>query len=369
MAERMRPRPRKRRLAVGRLILACLLLLVLLGGIVAGILLLTKKGTPEAALTQLPFSGEVQHTFTGAGFLYRTGEGLSYYDLKDEKKNYSAAVTAEAITLAGSGNVHVIYNDTALKILGAEFANEFPGRLLSVACGSAHIAALRQDPAGTEALQVFDLTGTQRDQLIFDGQFIVDFGFYTAKSEYLWVQTLDVQSGSPVTTVHIYNMTLGSVSGLLQLQNQLVERVCFTQSSIYVIGTNQIIRYALENNREAYREMVYGWKVIDADAAPVFLLSPRSEGDTLGTLKVLACTEEELSGATETILQAPAGALRMFLMGEKIVAITPDTIWYYSRSGEKLAEYRLPERVDRVEKLNATTLLLYQGNGLYLYQV
>jgi len=366
MAERMHHPYRKRRLAVGRLLLVCLLVLILLGGIVAGILLLTKKGVPEADLSLLPFDADTHHAYTGAGFLYRTPEGLTYYDLKDEKKNYSAAVTAEDLTFAGSSNVHVIYNANALKILGAEFANEFPGRLLSVECGSAHIAALRQDAAGIEAIQVFDLTGTQKDQLAFDSQFIVDFGFYTAKSEYLWVQTLDVESGSPVTTVHIYNMTLGSVSGLLQLQNQLVERVCFTQNSIYVVGTNQIIRYNLENNREAYREMVYGWKVMDDTAAPSFLLCPRSAGDTLGTLKRITCTEEDVSGTTETIFQAPTGTFSMFLMGDRMVAVTPDIIYTYNHSGEKLGEFRLPTVVEKAEKLDNSTLLLQAGSALYL---
>ena len=70
MAERTRTPYRKRRLAVGRLLLVCLLVLVLIGGIVAGILLLAKKGVPEAQLDPLPFGADVQHTFTGTGFLY-----------------------------------------------------------------------------------------------------------------------------------------------------------------------------------------------------------------------------------------------------------------------------------------------------------
>ncbi len=365
MGQRKQINKRLKRRVMLRLSFVILLGLLVIGGIAAAILLLTRQGTPSAQLTALPFQAQTGYTYTGSGFLYREGDGIAYYDLADEGKNYTASVTASDMQLVGSPTAHVIYNSLALKIVGAEFPNEFPGQLISVKCGSSHVAALRADAAGVEGIQVFDLAGQQKDQLAFDTQYIVDYGFYTAKSEYLWVHTLDVQSGAPISTIHLYNMTSGSTSGLLQVQNQLIERVCFSNSSIFLVGTNQIIRYSLENNRESYQEMVYGWQMIDYATTPAFLLSPRSS-ETLGTLKLLTCAEADLSGASETILQAPVGALGAFLVSGKLAVVTADTLYYYDYNGKELSQYDLGQTISSASKLDSSTLLLQSGDALFV---
>ena len=48
---------------------------------------------------------------------------------------------------------------------------------------------------------------------------------------------------------------------------------------MFVICTNQIIRYIHEGNKEIYRTMIYGYEVLDfstSSGTPTFLLTPRA---------------------------------------------------------------------------------------------
>ncbi len=368
MAERKRLVARNRRRTITRLLLLLLLGVIVIGGIVAAVLLLTKKGSQQAQLTALPFSSQAEYSYTGSGFLYTTAEGIAYHDIADSNNDYTASVTTGEVKLVGSATAHVLYNAAALKIVGAPDSNSYAELLVDVACGSGHVAALWQDAAGKESIQVLNLTGEQKDLLVFEKQYVVDFGFNTTKNEYLWVQTLDIQSDTPICTIHIYNMTLGSTSGILQIQNQMVERVYFTNNSIFIVGTNQIIRYALENNRDTYRETVYGWKVLDYSNGSSFLLSPRSSG-TLGLLKVMTLAEADVSSAKQTLIQAPAGAIGAFLLADKLAIVTEKNVYTYDLSGKRLSEYTWDITVSDAKKLDNSTLLIAQeSGGLYLHK-
>lgn len=367
MSARTKLVARNKRRTILRLLLVLLILLLIAAGVVGVVWLLTRDSTPTLSPTELPVPADSGYVPTGNGLLYRTSDGVAYYDFSDEDRNYEAPVNAADTRLLGSGDTHAVYNAAALQVIGAEYPLSLSGTIVDADLSAAHIAVLRADAGGAEDVLIFDTDGLQKDQLAFSTQYIVDFGFHTAKNEYFWVETLDTRMGTPVTGIHLYNMTLGSTSGLLQVQNQLIEKVYFTDSSIFLIGTNQIIRYALENNREAYRETVYGWKLVDC-AGGTFLLMPRS-AEQYGSLKLLRCEEGEYSGAKELILQAPAGTKNAFVMGDRLCMVAGDMLHYYSFEGKLLSEARLPAAADNAVKLSGNQLLIESGGGLSLVKI
>ncbi len=359
----------KRRTAL-RLLLVLGLLLVVIAGIIAGILLLQKGASSEAALTQMPFTSADQQYYTGSGFLYIQDGTLYYDDLYNDKNDYYAPVTADGIKLCASASLHALYNSVALKIVGATYPVEFTGNLLSVDCGATYAAALRADINGAESIQVFDRTGAQKDQLDCGRQFIVDYGFYTADSEYLYVLSMSLESGTPLSTITIYDMTRAATSGVMQVQNQLVEHIYFSSTGIYVVGTNQIIRYSLSGNRESYREMVYGWEVMDYDAAasPMFLLGPRST-EKPGTVKVLTLKDADVAGTVQRLYQLPAATVDAFLMGGKLVAVTQSGFTVYGTDGKAALQRTVPIAVEEAKKLDSSTLLLRAGAAYYTVKI
>jgi hypothetical protein len=318
----------------------------------------------------MQFTNADKHCFTGAGFLYVQNGTLYYDDLYNEKNDYYAPVTGEGVMLCGSPTLHALYNAAALKIVGASYPVEFTGQLLYVDCGSEYVAALRSDASGVETVQVFDKTGAQKDQIESGGQFIEDFGFYSAGSEYLYVLTLSLDSGTPLSTIAVYDMTHAATSGVMQVQNQLIEDIYFTANGIYAVGTNQIIRYSLTGNRESYRETVYGWDVMDFENAssPMFLLRPRSS-EKPGTVKLMTLKDADVAGTTQRLLQLPAGTIDAFVMGGKLVAVTENGYIVYGSDGKVVSERSVAISVEKAEKLDSTTLLLHTGDQLYTVKI
>ncbi|HWR22018.1 MAG TPA: hypothetical protein VN366_00960 [Feifaniaceae bacterium] len=369
MEGKRRRKAKNKRKTVLRLLFLFGILLLILAGVVAGILLLNHSMSTQAALTQLPFAPQDKAIFTGQGFLYVKDGTLYYKDLNNESSDYHAPVASD-LKLAASATIHAVYNSKALKIVDTTYPVEFTGTLLYVTCGSTTVAALRADETGAETIQVFDRTGAQKDQLTFPGQFIVDYGFYTAGNEYLYVLTTSLDSGTPLSTITIYDMTRAATSGVMQIQNQLIEHIYFTSSGIYAVGTNQLIRYSLEGNRESYREMLYGWEVMDYEAAgsPLFLLRPRS-ADKPGTVKLLTVKDADVAGTTQRLYQLPAGTVDAFIMGGKLVAVTNDGYTVYGADGKLVNTRHVAAEIVSAEKIDSGTLLLHSASACYTVKV
>ncbi len=373
MAKRNRKQNvKKRRIALGRLTVVITGLLIVLALIIGGVYLLTHPKTSALAGEQMPFAASQQYQYTDAGFLYMETGVLHYDDITDDSMDYTATVSAEQASLVGRGaKTHVLYNDIAMKIIGAAEPCTFTGTAVRLAAGNGYVAALQRDGMGEESLLLFDGTGTQTDTQIFAGQLVEDFGFYTVGgSEFLYVETLDNSGGVPITTIRIYDMTKGSTTGVMQIQNQMIGDLRFTDSAIYLVGTSQIIRYAHAGNKESWRETVYGFELLDfaPGKTPVFLLTPRSS-ESLGMVKILQCADADVAAAKAYMLQVPAGALGAFLMNGKLAVVTPTSVCYYDYNGKKGTEYPLDVRAESVQKLTDTMLLIKSGEKMLLYRL
>ncbi|MDD3920391.1 MAG: hypothetical protein PHO41_04370, partial [Eubacteriales bacterium] len=121
MAKRNRKQNvKKRRIALGRLTVVITGLLIVLALIIGGVYLLTHPKTSALAGEQMPFAASQQYQYTDAGFLYMETGVLHYDDITDDSMDYTATVSAEQASLVGRGaKTHVLYNDIAMKIIGA----------------------------------------------------------------------------------------------------------------------------------------------------------------------------------------------------------------------------------------------------------
>ncbi|MDL2236113.1 DUF5711 family protein [Christensenellaceae bacterium OttesenSCG-928-L17] len=370
MDNRRRPRTKKKLRITPRFLIVCAAALVLVAGAIGAYYLLNRSTVQQAALTETPFTANDQFVYVGNGFFYIQGQELYYPDPANSKNTLHVGVTNSVVRLAASNTIYALYNDVSVKIIGEEFPVEFAGTLTSVQCGKSYIAALRKDASGEESIEVFGQNGAKYDTISAGDQYIVDYGFFEGDSEYLYVVGLTVNSSAPLSTITIYNISRKSTSGVIQVQSQLVEDMRFTRGSIYTVGTNQISRYALSDNTKSYSVTIYGWKVMDyyPAARPVFLLRPRS-GTALGTVKLLQISDDGIAATTEQQLQLPASTLDAFLMNGKLVAVSANGYTTYDMNGRQTGEYTFASPVDRVQKLDSTTLLLYAGSACYTTKI
>jgi len=312
-----------------------------------------------------PISAAATYLNTGDGLLYQTDGQIHFYHLADSKKNYTYGMGASDIRMSGSASMTVVFNKAQLQVVGEKTPLSFTGAVEEVECGTGHLAVMRQAEDGAESVLVITRDGEQIADLAYADHCIVDFGFYATSSERLWIETLNVSTGTPMTTISTYDLAKREVTGMIHVQNQLVDEIYITQKSMFVVCTNQIIRYIHEGNKEIYRTMIYGYEVVDfsnASGTPTFLLTTR--GGDFHTVRILTLAEDSAPAPVETTLQLPTEGVSAFIMGSRLVVASREQLFTYTLKGKLSATATFEQPIDAAVKLNDAKLLL-SSNGVY----
>ena len=323
------------------------------------------KQAETASMDITPISTSSTYINTGDGILYQTDGQIHFYHLTDSKKNYTYGMGASNIRMSGSESMTVVFNEAQLQVVGEKTPLTFTGSAEEVECGKDYLAVLQKTEDGAESLLVITRSGEQVEDLPFADQCIVDFGFYTSTNEMLWIETLNVSAGTPMTTISTYDLNKHEVTGLIHVQNQLVNDIYITPNSMFVVCTNQIIRYIHEGNKEIYRTMIYGYEVLDfsyASGTPTFLLTTR--GGDFHTVRILTLAEDAAPAPVETSLQLPTEGVSAFIMGSKIAVASREQLFTYSLKGKLSSMATFEQPIDAATKLNDSKLLL-SSNGMY----
>lgn len=341
---------------------------VTLGVLGVGLLIfqfIFNKQEATVSMDITPISTTSTYINTGDGLLYQTDGQIHFYHLTDEKKNYTYGTGASDIRMSGSESMTVVFNTSQLQVVGEKTPLTFTGIVEEVECGTKHLAVLRQAEDGTESVHVITRGGEQIEDLPFDDQCIIDFGFYTTSSEMLWIETLNVSTGTPMTTISTYDLSKQEVTGMIHVQNQLVDDIYITPNSMFVVCTNQIIRYIHEGNKEIYRTTIYGYEVLDfsfASGTPTFLLTTR--GGDFHTVRLLTLEEEDAPSAVETTLQLPTEGVSAYIMGSRLCVASREQLFTYTIKGKLSATATYQQPIDEAIKLTDNKLLL-SSNGMY----
>jgi hypothetical protein len=323
------------------------------------------KQAATVSMDITPISTTSTYISTGDGLLYQTDGQIHFYHLTDSKKNYTYGMGASNVRMSGSEDMTVVFNESQLQVVGEQTPLTFTGTVEEVECGTNYLAVLRQAEDGSESLLVITKSGEQIADLPYPDQCIVDFGFYKTENEMLWIEVLNVSTGTPMTTIATYDLVKNEVTGMIHVQNQLVNDVFITPNSMFVVCTNQIIRYIHAGNKEIYRTTIYGYEALDfsyASGTPTFLLTTR--GGDFHTVRILTLAEEDAPAPVETTLQLPAEGVSAFIMGSRLIVASREQMFTYSIKGKLTATATFEQPIDTAIKLTDTKLLL-SSNGMY----
>ena len=361
---------RKRKKRKSRTLLFSMGILGVLGAALLIYQMIFNKQESTAEMEATPISTASTYINTGDGLLYQTDGQIHFYHLTDSKKNYTYGMGASDIRMSGSQAMTVVFNTASLEIVGKKASINFNGTVKEVECGTDYLAVLLTTETGDGVL-ILDTSGNQiADPLTFPDQYIVDFGFYKVNGEMLWVETLNVNAGTPTTTISTYDIAKKSVTGVMHIQGQLVDNLYITKNSIFVAATNQIIRYTHDGNKEVYRFTIYGYKVVDFSStaeSPTFLLTPR--GGDFHTVKILTLAEDSAANAVDSNLQLPTEGVDAFIMGNQLVVASREQVLTYSLKGKQTATASFEQAIDSAIKLTDTTLMLSSNGTYYLTRV
>lgn len=358
------PSRRKKKKKNNTLLFSIITLVVLgIGLVVFQFFFNRQEATVEMEMT--PISTSSTYLNTGDGLLYQTDGQIHFYHLTDSKKNYTYGMGASDIRMSGSEDMTVVFNTAQLQVVGEKTPLTFTGTIMEVECGTDYLAVLRTAEDGTEGLHIVTKDGEQISDIAYTDQRIIDFGFYTTTSEMLWIETLSVNTGTPMTTISTYDLIKREVSGMIHVQSQLVDQIYITQDSMFVVATNQIIRYIHEGNKEIYRTTIYGYEVVDfsnASGTPTFLLTTR--GGDFHTVKMLTLEEGSAPEPVETTLQLPTEGVSAFIMANRLVVVSREQLFNYTIKGVLSATATFEQPAEAAVKLNDSKLLL-SSNGMY----
>lgn len=358
------PRRKKKKKKNNTLIFSVITLGVLGIGLVIFQFIFNKQAE-TVSMDITPISTTSTYISTGDGLLYQTDGQIHFYHLTDTKKNYTYGTGASNIRMSGSESMTVVFNESQLQVVGEQTPLTFTGYVEEVECGTKHLAVMRKAEDGAESVLIITKTGEQIADLSYADQCIVDFGFYSTANEMLWIETLNVATGSPMTTISTYDLSKNEVTGMIHVQNQLVNDIFITPNSMFVVCTNQIIRYIHEGNKEIYRTTIYGYEVLDfsfASGTPTFLLTTR--GGDFHTVRILTLTEDAEPAPVETTLQLPAEGVSAFIMGNRLSVASREQLFTYTIKGKLSATATFAQPIDTAIKITDSKLLL-SSNGMY----
>lgn len=364
----------------GRMALLLLGVLLLIGVTIAVVFFVKSCGV-MLNTRSMPFDSSSAHAGTGDGIVYLRGGNFNFYSFKDEDQNYSLPLASEPSGMVGTPGVKAVFTDSAVQIINAPFNIELDGSIKTVRCGSGHIAVYKQRTDGKYELRIYSAAGQQvlqlpssgDEQSYYDEGRLIDFGFSEANGSVLWTMELDTASGSPRTVITTYDLSRMTNSGIITVQGQLIEKVFFTESSIFAVGTDSLIRYSASDNREKYRVQIYGYTVKEislSGGSPAMLLVPRGSEGPGAAARLLKVSEKDVAGETAVTVLLPEGTIGCHMVNGMLAAITADTVYLYDGTG-KLAEELMPggASVTSTEKLDEHHILLERSGELTLLTV
>lgn len=338
----------------------------------ATLILARSHDTMAASAKKLPFYASSKYEYTGTGFLYIEGMTLHYYDLTESKNSYSVNISGGDVHLAGHDLLHVLYTESSLQIINSQFPIEFNGSIISAKCGNGVIAVHKRD-GSQDSVRLFDAAGSQIDEITFTDSALMDYGFYySGKTCSLYMIATNTNSSSPVTELLTYSVTSSSSThtGVIVVQNELITDAVFSGSSIFLTGTDNIIRYSADNNTESYRLRCYGMKLLDRSALSsqaVFVMTPNSaDENALSYVRLYRASQSSVPEETMNTLQLPRSTVSAFASGDRVYVITQSAIETYRADGRFSDREDLAFPASSACKLDDDRLLIASGEDMYL---
>lgn len=367
---------RDRKKTAFRIAIAAVSLIALLGAAVLTFFIVRSCGV-RMTLRELPLVSSDLLGGTGDGLLYVRGDRLNFLSFKDEDENFTKTLTGASAPkgVTGTEGVKIVWSEDAVQAVGGSFDMNPEGVVRAVRCGASHAAVCARRPNGDEQILVYTSVGQLIKTFDFPKGTLVDFGFSEASDRTLWTMRLDTESGSPRTTVSTFDLVRMSSTGVISVSGQLIERVFFTSSSMYLAGTDSLIRCSASANREIYRVQLYGYRVEDISLAgdqPLLMLVPRGAdpASPARSVRLLSVAQKDVADATVYNVTLPEGVIGCSLQSGSLAVTTPASVTLYSPKGLVIETQSLGETPAlSAQKLDERHILLERSGDFVLLTV
>lgn len=286
---------------------------------------------------------------------YRTDSSLETFYGKSSKEVDSAKLYASIDGYDVSETLTILYAGNAVQVRGRQGFSLSAGTISDVRAGKSHAAVLFRNPAGENHIQLLDSDGVSLNTILLNDSTVVAFDFLDAGNgrELLWVSTLDVGQFTEESLVRIYDCdrkgTLLFYSA--SFYNQTVYDVYLSEQCLFLVGTQDIVRYHREDDggftSEKDRIAVFGSTVVDfayVEESAYFITIPHiGDGTNSHLFRLLTISQTDDTWATVMQVHTASPIVGAFLMESQIRVLTKESFTAYSYTGAVREQIELKE--------------------------
>lgn len=278
-------------------------------------------------------------------FFCRDGT-LHCIDEKNQER-WSAPLFASDVWLCMSKNAVAAYNKDTIKVFdrsGATlFDRTFQQEIIQASCGDVLVAVVLKDDDGVFTVFVTDFAGDPVETIKnIPGRYVMQTGFFGKDS--LYALAMDTSGTLPVTCISTYQPGK-SMTSVVTIQGELVEKLIFTADSMYAVTTAHVTQYTLMGEQKA-QVLVYGWVLQDwrldgGEPQMVFVSRSQLEKDKrISTLRLV-----KVSGMDQPVYLPPE--CHSVVAGkDKFYCFSASSVYAYDAKGKFLKQYPLPVKSD-----------------------
>lgn len=339
--------------------------------IIGIILLLTSGRNLKDSMKKTAFAAQDTVLTQKNGVLYTEDDNLVFTDYYD-KEIWNKKMFAADVKVTSSDSLIAVYNSKMIQLFDMDgnqfFSKELTGNIMNAKCGVDKLAVITEvqtEEEGTKKfLAVFNTKGDQLDNIDFFAQHIIDIGFY-GKNSQLWVLTLDSTGVIPISRIATYNPGV-SMTGIIDINGQLVDKLIIDENSIYASGTTNLTVYNLFGEKQESL-LVYGWYFHGEyilDNKPIFIYVPRNAvvKNRFDSLRIIRTTK---SGNTDLTINLPPDIMKASIYNNKLYCFSQNNLYKYSLEGKLEDKYDLPYPIDGVFKIYENHAFLIKGADVF----
>lgn len=273
--------------------------------------------------------------------------------------NYSVAANDHGIVLWKGNSFSVLRLSDHQNL----YSNNLESEIISARLGSHYLAVLYGEDDNCKA-RICDMDGRVQDEISFESQVVVDFGFFSDGS-LLWVMSMDTSGTVPTCTVTTYRLSRKSIMGSISDGEQVVYHAQFESDNICLVGEEYIKRYdEVGNEMTDKRTLVYGWfltEVADTDGTPMLVFVP----DTQATGSADISDVRLVTGDADKILRMPFAARSLHAKDHTLYAFSEGQVMIGDLNSAAMTAYPLPVKAGDVVGVTDDRVAVVDSNNTY----
>ena len=317
-------------------------------------------------ISNLSFSNNIvsADTTEDGVILIEVNNILNHVKSDAKKPNWSAAIAEGNTKLASSRNFIIAYSEHSAEVFDGKgkslfIIKDFPNKIERIVCGFNNFAILATNDT-LSIIHMYNSTGEEIDVIEPESR-PLDLGFYLPNDN-LWVLTINTDVTMPISTITSYNVGQ-AIIGRMSITDQLVEKLFFDDSNIYICTTNDIIIYD-HNAKETSRHQIYGYKVEDfkiIDSKPTFLLTARNSSEDKTRTNIAKLFEPFTN--KEIYYRMASNNISSYLTERNVIFVATNQITQYSLNGKTMDVSNFEINYVSANKIGNTHCLVSDGSA------